>query len=195
MTIYALAHYGVGVKTTWSWLGDHLAVDFANTVFVVDGEVVELLTDVDALQAWRDAEPVELPEARVDADDLTGLVALRDAAGRLLRAAARAESLPEPDVRRINEAVRVGGVKRLLTGDIGASRLDAGSGVPALAGVLAAAVVDLLAREDLANLAECVAPGCGQLFHRSRPNQRWCSPGCGNRARVDRHRHRRRSTT
>ena len=77
----------------------------------------------------------------------------------------------------------------------GATEAYAVYGVPALAGVLAAAVVDLLAREDLANLAECVAPGCGQLFHRSRPNQRWCSPGCGNRARVDRHRHRRRSTT
>jgi predicted RNA-binding Zn ribbon-like protein len=33
----------------------------------------------------------------------------------------------------------------------------------------------------------CDAPSCGQFFTRSRPNQRWCGPACGTRARVARH--------
>ncbi|HEY8558609.1 MAG TPA: CGNR zinc finger domain-containing protein [Actinomycetes bacterium] len=34
--------------------------------------------------------------------------------------------------------------------------------------------------------------GCGRWFVASRPRQRWCSPTCGNRARVARFQERRR---
>ncbi len=57
---------------------------------------------------------------------------------------------------------------------------------------LAFAVIDLLTRPDLANLALCDAPSCGQLFHRDRPNQQWCNPACGDRVRSARHHQRRR---
>ena len=39
----------------------------------------------------------------------------------------------------------------------------------------------------------CEAPGCGRWFVASRPRQRWCSPGCGNRARVARFQQRHRA--
>jgi predicted RNA-binding Zn ribbon-like protein len=35
-------------------------------------------------------------------------------------------------------------------------------------------------------LRQCGAPGCGRWFLASRPRQRWCSPACGNRARLAR---------
>lgn len=172
----------------WAWLGDHLAVDFANTT--IDFERVDLITTVADFRSWMDAEPASLPDVEDGEIDMDVVRAQRDATGRLLRRAALHRPLPAPDVALINARVVGGGVARLLTGEAGASRLSAEGGFSSLLGVLAGATVDLLAREDLAAVAVCEAPGCGQLFHRSRRNQRWCSPGCGNRARVDRHRHR-----
>ena len=40
---------------------------------------------------------------------------------------------------------------------------------------------------DAAAVALCDAPGCGQLYLRGRPNQQWCNPHCGTRARSQRH--------
>lgn len=173
---------------TWSWLGDHLAVDFANTTIGLERD--ELIGTLADFRSWIDAEPVRLPDVDDSEIDMELVRAQRDATGRLLRAAAMRNPLPASDVALINARVVEGRVARLMTGQAGESRLAAEGGFSSLLGVLAGATVDLLAREDLAAVAVCEAPGCGQMFHRSRRNQRWCSPGCGNRARVDRHRHR-----
>lgn len=185
------------MKTTWAWLGDHLAVDFANTIKVVDNSTIELIGSVDEFHDWQEAEPVRLPTVVLTSESLQSLLNLRDCALRLLHSALDDRTLPQADIATINEAIEIGGTLRLLESTAGTSRLQSASdtGLDALAGLLAAAVVDLLAREDLANIAVCPAPSCGQFFHRARPNQMWCSPGCGNRARVDRHRHRRMSAT
>jgi predicted RNA-binding Zn ribbon-like protein len=52
---------------------------------------------------------------------------------------------------------------------------------------IAAAAIDLLTGPDAATVALCDAPGCGQLYLRGRPNQQWCNPHCGTRARSQRH--------
>jgi predicted RNA-binding Zn ribbon-like protein len=52
---------------------------------------------------------------------------------------------------------------------------------------IAAAAIDLLTGPDAAAVALCDAPGCGQLYLRGRPNQQWCNPHCGTRARSQRH--------
>lgn len=181
------------METTWAWLGDHLAIDFANTIKVIENSTIELIGSVEEFHDWYEAEPAQLPAVVMTVGSLQSLRDLRDCALRLLHAALDDMPLPSDDIAAINETIEVGATLRLLGSAAGTSRLQSGSdsGFAALAGVLAAAVVDLLAREDLANLAVCPAPSCGQLFHRARPNQLWCSPGCGNRARVDRHRHRR----
>lgn len=49
------------MKTTWAWLGDHLAVDFANTIKVVDNSTIELIGSVEEFQDWHEAEPADLP--------------------------------------------------------------------------------------------------------------------------------------
>ena len=179
--------------TTWTWLGDHLALDFANTTQEQGGTMVDLIPTLPEFDAWRSAMGDRLPEVgEVTTSQLDDLRSLRDSALALMHAALGGHGLPEPDLAAVNEAVQSTSTFQLL---VRARKADAVAGhhegTEALRGVLAAAVVDLLAREDLANLAVCHAPGCGQFFHRARPNQRWCSPGCGNRARVDRHRHRR----
>jgi hypothetical protein len=52
---------------------------------------------------------------------------------------------------------------------------------------IAAATIDLLTSPDATAVALCDAPGCGQLYLRGRPNQQWCNPHCGTRARSQRH--------
>jgi predicted RNA-binding Zn ribbon-like protein len=178
----------------WPWLGDHLALDVANTVLVEDGSRVELLRTPTDLAGWLDAEPAPLPRpATIDEYCLEQFRSLRDTVLQILHSAAAGTPLPAGPVAEINRVVRGTSVHRLLTGTIGEAEhvVPQQDSTAALLGHAAAAVVDLIARDDLANLAVCHAPACGQFFHRARPNQRWCSPGCGNRARVDRHRHRR----
>lgn len=185
--------------SSWDWLGDHLALDFANTVRVENGQTLELLNTPVDLVRWLELEPAPLPEVHgVFLAELVEFRTVRDAACAVLHAAATNHPLPSEPVGLINTCVRFNGVVRLLGSTHGSASHQPAAGVggvKAVIGVCAAAVVDLVAREDLANLAVCHAPGCGQFFHRTRPNQRWCSPGCGNRARVDRHRHRRQLPT
>ncbi|WP_328911776.1 MULTISPECIES: CGNR zinc finger domain-containing protein [unclassified Streptomyces] len=45
----------------------------------------------------------------------------------------------------------------------------------------------LFAGPDRVELRACHAPGCVLYFLRTHPRREWCSPGCGNRARVARH--------
>jgi len=52
---------------------------------------------------------------------------------------------------------------------------------------LARSVLALLSAPECARLARCRAPGCIVFFLKRHPRQQWCSPSCGNRARVARH--------
>lgn len=173
----------------WTWLGDHLAVDFANTTIGREFERIDLISTVEAADEWINHEPAELPAVSLTESSLADLRVQRDATGRILRSTIRNEGWEPSDIELINTLVEEGQVFRILGFRPRESRFASGAGFPAFAGVLAASVVDLLAREDLAAISICEAPNCGQIFHRSRVNQKWCSPGCGNRARVDRHRH------
>lgn len=174
----------------WVWLGDHLAVDFANTTRGIEPDVVDLIGSIAEVDEWIRHEPAQLPQVEITEDDVVKLRALRDATKRVLLSAIRDERFGAADIGLINSHIEDGRVFRLLDCRPKLSRLVTGEGFEAFAGVLAAAVVDLIARDDLAAIAICEAPGCGQIFHRSRVDQKWCSAGCGNRARVDRHRHR-----
>jgi predicted RNA-binding Zn ribbon-like protein len=128
----------------------------------------------------------------VDAALVRQFLALRDPALRLLRAAAAGGELPAEECAALNRSARRYPAVRLVGDYPGLGRAEpvrAGDREGLLA-TLTAAVVDLLTRPDVTDLALCDAPGCGQLYLRARPNQRWCGPGCGARARSERH-HRR----
>ena len=176
---------------SWDWLGDHLAIDLANTVRRHrDGEQ-ELLGGPGDLAAWlrREAGRVPVPDV-VDERLAARFRALRDDALAVLRATAAGVPAPPRAVAAINAIVVAWPAVRLLGEAPGAVEIRVLHEPPradALLATLAAAVVDLEGGPDRVRLALCDAPSCGQLFLRARSQQRWCGPGCGNRVRAARH--------
>jgi predicted RNA-binding Zn ribbon-like protein len=172
-----------------------LAVEFANTL-VHDGRggVDDLLSSAAAARAWLGQRGLG-PEA-----DYESLLAARSAT-RALFAAAIA---PHPASRADNGRARMptAHALRLLQGGVDAiapatrygydagrvtvtrtSELDPGA---ATVGILALAVLELLASPAAAELRACQAPRCVRYFRKHR-RQEWCKPSCANRARVARY--------
>jgi predicted RNA-binding Zn ribbon-like protein len=175
----------------WSWLGDQLAIDVANTVRRRGWRYRELITSPEDLRTWLERERGRLV---VPADVGPALVArflvVRDHVLGLLRAAAAGVALPAADVRAINELAAAAPVVRLLGNRPGEHLtwpVTRAGPATRLCADIAAAVIDLLTGPDAAAVTLCDAPGCGQLFLRGRPNQQWCGPRCGTRARSQRH--------
>ncbi|CCH29040.1 ABATE domain-containing protein [Actinosynnema sp. NPDC047251] len=54
---------------------------------------------------------------------------------------------------------------------------------------LATAAIEFLAGGERTDLRACPAPRCIRYFVKAHPQQQWCKPSCGNRARVSRHYH------
>jgi predicted RNA-binding Zn ribbon-like protein len=176
----------------WSWLGDPLAVDVANTVRRRGWRYRELITSPADLRDWLDHEQGRLtmpPE--VDQTLVSRFLAVRDPILRVLRAAATdSRVLPAADVDAINQLAAAAPAIRLLGSRPGRYRtqpVTAADPATRLCAELAAAAIDLLTGPDATALALCDAPGCGQLYLRGRPNQQWCDPHCGTRARAQRH--------
>lgn len=63
----------------------------------------------------------------------------------------------------------------------------AGSPVVTALARAAADAIEVFAHDGEEHLRACYAPGCVLYFVRQHPRRAWCSPGCGNRARVARH--------
>jgi predicted RNA-binding Zn ribbon-like protein len=182
----------------WSWLGEPLAIDFANTVRRRGLEYVELLDSPHELVEWARYEGVALSTRDVGAR-LPEVRALRDAVFALLRAATPPpEATPPPAATRpphappapeatarLNAALaRVPLVPQLRDGDVVLTAPRDAGALDELLARVAASVLDVL--RDPA-LSFCDAPSCGQFFIRHRGDQRWCGPACGTRARVARH--------
>jgi predicted RNA-binding Zn ribbon-like protein len=180
----------VAIELTWAWLEGYPSLDFANTVIRRGWTEHEMITSTGDLESWLDAAALPAPRPPVvTEDDLHAFLPLRDAALRLLRAAAGHGTRQRADIQTLNEHLARFPEVLVLGGQPGttASRVI-GSPAPfeLLLTKLAAAVRDVLT-SDRHDLALCDAPGCGQLFFQRRTNQAWCGPACGNRARVARH--------
>jgi predicted RNA-binding Zn ribbon-like protein len=172
------------------WLGEPLAIDFANTVMVVrEGERVDLLATTAELRAWLEAEQARLGESGFAAAHLDEIRALRDAVHGLLAAAANGTAPPKDALERVNAASAAAPVSPQLLAE-GEGRLrsrECGAGGDRLArllGTLARAAIDLVTSPAAAELHVCRAPSCGMYFLGAR---RWCCAACGNRARAARH--------
>jgi predicted RNA-binding Zn ribbon-like protein len=175
----------------WDWLGEPLAVDFANTVRRSGWHYRELLEGGADVASWsrRQGGRVPVLTAGTARARLAEIRAVRDDVFALLSAAACGASPPNGPVGRINTRARERPVVDQLGGP-GAARftLVVGDADPVddlLARVVAAAIE--LTGTANSGLALCDAPSCGQFFLRERTNQRWCGPACGTRARVARH--------
>jgi predicted RNA-binding Zn ribbon-like protein len=182
-------------------IGD-LAVDFANTL-VHDGlgGLDDLLSPASAARAW-------LTDRGLGPDvDHESLLAARSATRAMFAAAiaphpaSRADhghpGLPaETALRMLQESVEAiapttrygydrGRVTLTRTTDLDAD--------DATLGILAFAVLELLASPGADELRACQAPRCVRYFRKHR-RQEWCKPSCANRARVARYAERHQAT-
>jgi predicted RNA-binding Zn ribbon-like protein len=164
-----------------------LAVDLANTLRLErDGATADLLADRQGLARWlrgtggpEDATAAHLRE-------------LRGHVVALLAAAVRQRALPPAAVAAVNRAgAAAPGVAQLEAGEL-VVRYHA-SPPDAFLADIATSAITLVGGPGRDRLRRCGAPGCGRWFVASRPRQRWCSPTCGNRARVARFQERRRA--
>jgi predicted RNA-binding Zn ribbon-like protein len=182
-------------------IGD-LALAFANTL-VHDGRggVDDLLSSPSAARAWLAGRGLG------PAADYESLLAARSATRALFAAAVA----PHPASRADNgrTAMPTATALGLLQGSVDAIApatryaYDAGRVTvtrtteldpsAATLGVLAFAVLELLASPAADELRACQAPRCVRYFRKNR-RQEWCKPSCANRARVARYAERHQAT-
>jgi predicted RNA-binding Zn ribbon-like protein len=182
-------------------IGD-LAVGFANTL-VHDGRggVDDLLWSAPAARAW-------LTDRGLGPGvDYESLLAARSATRALFAAAIAPHPASRADHGRPGLPAET--ALRLLQGSVDAigpatrygydagrvtvtrtTDLDPGE---ATLGILAFAVLELLASPAADELRACQAPRCVRYFRKHR-RQEWCKPSCANRARVARYAERIRQT-
>jgi predicted RNA-binding Zn ribbon-like protein len=175
----------------WSWLGEQLAIDVANTVRRRGWRYIELITSPADLAGWLEHECGRLAvPAHVDSALMSRFLTVRNQVLRVLRAAASGTPLPAADVHAINELAAAAPTVRLLGTEPGRHVIrpvtEADQPTRFCAGI-ATATIDLLTGPGATAITLCDAPGCGQLYLRDRPNQQWCNPHCGARARSERH--------
>ena len=175
-------------------IGD-LAVGFANTL-VHDGRggVDDLLSSAQAARGWLTDRGLG-PEV-----DYESLLAARSATRALFAAAIAPHPASRADRGRPGPPAET--ALRLLQGSVDAiapatrygydggrvtvtrtTDLDPGD---ATLGILAFAVLELLASPAADELRACQAPRCVRYFRKHR-RQEWCKPSCANRARVARY--------
>jgi predicted RNA-binding Zn ribbon-like protein len=189
------------METLYEGSGE-LAIDLANTLELRrDGTTVDLLADQGGLARWlRHAGGPGGPGGSGGSGGTGGgdevaaeqLQALRGHVLALLGAAVRQRPLPRAAVTAVNRAAAgAPAVVQLEAGEL-VVRYDASPGDAFLADV-AASAISMVGGPRRDRLRRCGAPGCGRWFVASRPRQRWCSPNCGNRARVARFQQRHRA--
>jgi predicted RNA-binding Zn ribbon-like protein len=172
-----------------------LAIELASTIHAADDGVVDVLEDPDGLRTWLDANRDRLAGIRglrrLDVRAaLPAVRRLRDA-GRALMAVAASGGRPAPaDGAAGNEALRSapGQVELRWKGSGRPAVVPAAAPDPLteLLALLALDLIDVLTGVH-GEVQACGAPSCVLLFVRTHPRQAWCSPSCGNRARVARH--------
>ena len=175
----------------WDWLGEALAVDFANTTKRSGGTEHELLQSRHDLVAWATYEAGRVPELDPEAVLIGEVRTLRDDVKALLHAVVRSEPAPPSAVERVNARVRAAPlVPQLREGDVVLAPAAAAAPLDELLARVAQSAIDLVGR---GGVGFCDAPSCGQFFERGRASQLWCSHACGTRARVARHAQRRKA--
>ena len=172
-----------GMQTPmWEWLGEPLAVDFANTVKRRGDETRELLCGAEDVVEWARLQDgrVPVPAAADIALRLAEVRALRDAVIAVLHGAPA-----PPAMRRVNAAARAVALFPQLRDGAIVTVAPGGAPLDELLARVAVSAIELAAGED--PLGFCDAPSCGQFFAGGRAGRRWCSDACGTRARVARH--------
>jgi predicted RNA-binding Zn ribbon-like protein len=196
------------VTTSATLLGEPLPVELINTIGLVRGGVHDALSDDAAVAAWLRAvgdrlrsetggvlDPAALDDAA--AHEVAGrLRDLRDALRRLAAEATEdSRPLAAPTIPSRQDAIdTLNGFAPVWPelvwppgGEPGRSFRTAGAPVELAISLIAHQAVELFAGAQRGRLRACLAPGCLLYFLKTHPRKEWCSPACGNRARVARH--------
>ena len=185
-----------------------VAVELINTVWADrDGVHDALVTTRDAT-AWLNQVKDRLPHvrpsrgrarARLTLSEAEQLRRLRDAIRRVAADVTDDPRTVEPhgaEIPTIDEALQVinsaagSWPARLLhrvDGDVIANRSAVDPLRAAISGFAVDAVPLLAGDHDRGALRACLAPACVLYFVQDHTLREWCSPACGNRARVARH--------
>lgn len=184
----------------------------ANTISIDRGRVHDSLTERNDAEQWvrKISGQLNLAPRQPGSDALIGahvdrLVSLRDAIRRL--AADQTQDprtlgqSPVPDAAAATAIVNSSSALGLVWPELDwegptARRREVWAGreyLDALIAVIARQAIDLTVSPQWDRLHPCLAPGCAYFFVKDHMRRQWCSPPCGNRARVARHAHRHRT--
>jgi predicted RNA-binding Zn ribbon-like protein len=193
------------VTTSATLLGEPLPVELMNTVSVDRDGMHDALADDDEAAAWLRAVGDRIAaEAGTDlgrfGEDAVRPVAgalreLRDALRRLAaettadpRPPATAPELTRPEAIATLNALAATRPELVWPADGDPARTYRSHGTAGLAvELIAYQGIELFAGPGRDRLRACLAPNCLLFFAKDHPRREWCSPGCGNRARVTRH--------
>jgi len=170
-----------------------LAVDLLSTLRHNGDELEDHLQDPERASAWLTAHfGPRLGRRLSERANVDDLVRFRDRLRTLFTAVVDGRAAPLTAIQAINEAAAEAPVtlaaRRARDGTVRVERthLDA-TAVSVLRAECARAALALLTDDLRDRLMLCRAPSCILFFLRQHPHQQWCSPSCGNRARVARH--------
>lgn len=176
-------------ESPWRLADARPAVDLLCTVRLRDGVLVDELADKRAANDW--LRQHELPLVRGNDAVHRDLVEHRDLLRGLFTAIVDHTPLPRHALKTINAYAARAPItlvaRQVADGDVVVEPTSHGSPTDVLFGELSRSALALLAEPTREHLEVCRAPGCILFFLKRHPRQQWCSPGCGNRARVARH--------
>lgn len=183
----------------WYWLGGRPSLDLVNTLRERWWRRVECLVTPGDLARWLcEADLIDGPAAATTAH-LTAARRLREAVDALVTAAVDGAPPPEEAVAEIDRRLRDAVEVPHLTTAGGAPVLGVRAARDPVAAALGAIALDaarMLGTEERDRIRVCAGESCSARFYDRSPagRRRWCSmDGCGNRAKVRRHRDRRRT--
>ncbi|MFM9936078.1 MAG: CGNR zinc finger domain-containing protein [Novosphingobium sp.] len=174
------------------FLGGSLWIDFINTMPVIKGVALDLLSDGPALASWARQANIETKHA-TEADDPGALHALRSQLSNAFDRLAASEPLQLDLVSVINQLIERSAIRRRLA--------DAGATImleehielagPPIASAVAWDFAQFLGDFEHQRLRHCDNPACTMQFYDIGKNnrRRWCTMSlCGNRDKVAQYR-------
>jgi len=180
----------------WYWLGGRPALDLVNTRRERWWRRVETLVTPRDLTRWLRAAGLPVPAgARGDSALLAGAREMREAIDAAVTALVGSRSVPRGALDVIDRWLPEGTVgQRLARGPSGLPLLGPRAPADPLAhalGLIALDAARMIGTEERSRVRVCASETCSARFYDRSPTaaRRWCSMrGCGNLAKVRRHR-------
>jgi predicted RNA-binding Zn ribbon-like protein len=177
----------------WRPASEPLAVRFMNTRWADHGSPRDNIESIAGLSTWL-SDAVKAKPPGISPSEHQDFVALRDA---LRVAAAFATSDPRPNAEADGQPLQAStdliNITLTSTPMIPKLRIEhAAFGLTDVRPLTSSSLRSDIARDALDQLTSgkvraCLAPRCVLYFVKNHPRREWCGPGCGNRARANRH--------